>query len=365
MLWASNATAATAGSGQTCGSAALSGTLGAGYTTRYTFTHLGQIWQGPLNGGSTQEQYLYCSTSHPHQITALSPKSGSPTCSSTGTTDYTASYDAYGNLTSRTYPATTTGAPVYNTQDQMVSWRGTTASSSQGEWYLYDSTSNRVLRRSASTGSSGNPATSASTITVYAFGLEEHQYSYSGSGSSATNTNNTYYYSLNSKLLGTLSGISTLTTNFLLTDSVGSVVTTNSNTAGNSAVLGTQVYGPYGNKRTSAGSMGTAKGFTGQYADDLTGFDYYVARYYDPVVARFLSADTVQGNIQGMDPYDYVGGTRRRAMIPPGTVGPCVLCSSVPWLVPPWAQGLISVRKCFRATVWTGAKWANKLLWVR
>ncbi len=322
MVWASNASTATAGSGQTCGTAALSGTLGSSYTTNYVFTHLGQIWQGPLNGGSTQEQYLYCSTSHPHQVTTLSPRSGNPTCSATGTADYSASYDAYGNLTSRTYPATTVGQPVYNAQDQMVSWRGTTSTSSQGEWYLYDSTGNRVLRRSASTASSGNPATSASIITVYAFGLEEHQYSYSGSGSSATNTNNISYYSLNGKLLGTLSGTSTLTTNFLLTDSVGSVVTTISNTAGSAAVLGTQVYGPYGNKRASAGNMGTAKGFTGQYADDLTGFDYYVARYYDPVIARFLSADTVQGNLQGMDPYDYVGGNPETRNDPTGHCWP-------------------------------------------
>jgi RHS repeat-associated protein len=322
MLWASNASSASAGSGQTCGTTALAGTLGGTYTTSYKFTHLGQIWQGPLNGGSTQEQYLYCASGHPHQVTALSPASGSPTCSATGTKDYSAAYDAFGNLTSRTYPATTTGTPAYNNQDQMVSWHGTTSSNSQGEWYLYDSTGNRVLRRSASTTSSGNPATAAATITVYAFGLAEHQYSYSGSGTSATTTNNTYYYSLNGKLLGTLSGTSTLKASFLLTDSVGSVVTTISNTAGSAAVLGTQVYGPYGNKRTSAGSMGTAKGFTGQYADDLTGFDYYVARYYDPVVARFLSADTVQGNMQGMDPYDYVGGNPETRNDPTGHCWP-------------------------------------------
>jgi RHS repeat-associated protein len=207
----------------------------------------------------------------------------------------------------------------------MVTWSSTTPTNSQGEWYLYDSTGNRVLRRSASTTSGGNPSTAAATITVYAFGLEEHTYQYSGSGSSANNSNNTYYYSLNGKLLGTLSGASTLTTNFLLTDSVGSVVSTISNAAGSAAVQGNQVYGPYGNKRYSAGNMGTAKGFTGQYADDLTGFDYYVARYYDPVSARFLSADTVQGDMQGMDPYDYVGGNPETRNDPSGHCWP--LCT--------------------------------------
>jgi hypothetical protein len=35
--------------------------------------------------------------------------------------------------------------------------------------------------------------------------------------------------------------------------------------------------------------------------------DYYVARYYDLVVGRFLSADTVEDNIHGMGLYEYVG----------------------------------------------------------
>jgi uncharacterized protein RhaS with RHS repeats len=40
----------------------------------------------------------------------------------------------------------------------------------------------------------------------------------------------------------------------------------------------------------------------------LTGLDYYGARYYDPVVGVFLSADKVQGNLQEMNPYAYVEG---------------------------------------------------------
>jgi RHS repeat-associated protein len=69
-----------------------------------------------------------------------------------------------------------------------------------------------------------------------------------------------------------------------------------------------QVFGPYGNARYFKGSINTLKGFTGQYADALTGLDYYNARYYDPVAGVFLSADVKQGNAQGMNPYAYVGG---------------------------------------------------------
>ncbi len=40
--------------------------------------------------------------------------------------------------------------------------------------------------------------------------------------------------------------------------------------------------------------MPTALGYTGQYGDAATtGLDYYNARYYDPVLGQFASADTV------------------------------------------------------------------------
>jgi hypothetical protein len=135
-------------------------------------------------------------------LTALSPNSGNPTCSSQGTKTYSASYDAYGNMSNRVTGATTASTLIYNALDQLQRWSGTTASASNEEWYLYDASGNRVLRRSASATSSGNPATASATITVYAFGLEEHAYSYSGSGASATNSGNTYYYRLNGRLIG-------------------------------------------------------------------------------------------------------------------------------------------------------------------
>ena len=155
---------------------------------------------------------------------------------------------------------------------------------------------------------------SGTSITTYAFGLEEHLY-----GATGTNTGNTYYYSLGGRLIGALTGITTLTPQFFLTDALGSIAATFSATAGSAAVLGNQVYGPSGNQRYTQGSMGTAKGYTGQYAD-VTGLDYYNARYYDPVVGLFVSADTVQGNEQGMDPYAYVGGNPETDIDPSGNL---------------------------------------------
>lgn len=344
LVWASNTTAATPGANQTCGSTPLQGAIGSGYTNSFVYTHLGQLWQGPLNGSGTQEQYLYCNSGNPHQLTALAPISNNPTCASPGTTDYSTSYDSSGNVTSRTYPANTTGSLVYNSQDQMMKWSSTTSTNNQEEWYMYDASGNRVLRRSATTASPNDPATAPSTMTVYAFGLEEHVYQYAGSGNSAVNSGNTYYYYLGDQLIGTLSGITAQSTSFMLTDTLGSVISTISNTAGTAAVLGNQEYGPYGNKLYSAGTSGTAKGFTGQYGDDLTGLDYYNARYYDPVVGRFLSADVVQGNQQGDDPYAYVSGNPETHSDPGG------LCGMFDWGCI-WNQHVVQPAKKFVANI--------------
>jgi RHS repeat-associated protein len=194
--------------------------------------------------------------------------------------------DAFGKVSSRSYN-TTTATLSYDGLDQLVKWDNGTGGQEQ---YVYDASGSRVLQRSTVAGTT--------TMTVSAFGTEEHQYNGAG-----VNQANTYSYSLDGHLIGESTGT---TTNIFLTDGLGSVITAISATAGSASVQGNQAYGPYGNTRYQAGSMGTAKGFTGQY-QDATGLDYYNARYYDPVVGRFLSADIVEGNAVGMDPYAYVG----------------------------------------------------------
>ncbi len=286
LIWAGNSgTQPGAGNG-TCGSGTLTNSLtGAGYGTSYVYTHLGQLWQGPQGNSGTPSQYLYCDSSHPHQLTGLY-QSGS-TCSTKTGQSYASSYDAWGNVTSRTVNGTT-ATLSYDGLDNLTMYN---AGSNSQEQYVYDASGERVLRRSTSAGNT--------SMTVYAFGLEEHLYSGSG-----VNQGNTYYYLLGGMLVGESTGSGT---NMFLTDALGSVLETISATANSATVQGNQVYSPYGSSRYQQGNMGTTKGFTGQYNDNVSGLDYYHARYYDPVVGRFLSIDKVSGNMQGMDPYAYVG----------------------------------------------------------
>ncbi len=281
LVWAGNGgTQPSAGTG-TCGSGTLSsGLTGAGYTAPYVYTNLGQIWQGPLNGTGGSEQYLYCDSSHPHQLTGIYPTG--TTCSALSGAVYSASYDAWGNETGRIYNGTT-ATLSYDVLNRLTEYNAGTAGQ---EFYLYDAAGNRVLKRSISGGST--------TLTAYAYGLQELDYTSAGAFSSQTD-----YYSLGGHLIGSTNGTTTI---YDLTDAEGSVLTSLSA----SSVLGEQIYGPYGNQRYIQGTMGTDKGYTGQFHDGVSGLDYYNVRYYDPIANVFLSPDNVQGNQQGVDPYIYV-----------------------------------------------------------
>ncbi len=300
LVWAGNSGTQPSPGNGTCGTGTLSSNLsGAAYNNSYVYTHLGQLWQGPLNGGNTQYQYLYCNSSAPHQLTGMYPLG--TTCANLSGAVYKTSYDSWGNATSRTDNGSAT-TQTFDLLDQLVKWASGTT---QKQWYAYNTSGERTLLRS----SNG----SATTMTVYAFGAEE--YSYDGSGNLQSST---HYYDMGGRLIGELTGGGTQSIDLFLTDALGSVLTTFSNVQNSAAVQGNQVYGPYGTQPYNQGSMGTNKGYTGQYADSLTGFDYYNARYYDPVCGTFLSADPVEGNMQGMNPYAYVDGNPETNTDPTG-----------------------------------------------
>ena len=183
LVWAGNSgTQPGAGNG-TCGTATLSNSLsGANYNNTFVYTHLGQLWQGPVNGTSSQKQYLYCNT-QPHELTGI--YSSGATCSNKTTLVYGSSYDAWGNVTSRTY-SSTTATLSYDLLDHFVSWN---AGSANKDLYVYDASGTRVMRRT--TNGSGT------TMRVYAFGLEQHTYAANGS-----HTSDLYYYSLGRQTAG-------------------------------------------------------------------------------------------------------------------------------------------------------------------
>ncbi|MCP4526377.1 MAG: RHS repeat-associated core domain-containing protein [Aestuariibacter sp.] len=93
---------------------------------------------------------------------------------------------------------------------------------------------------------------------------------------------------------------------YLHGDHLGS---TSLSTNSNGAVVARQLYYPYGEERWSSGTLTTDYGFTGQRRERGIGLYDYNARFYDPALGRFVSADTIvpdPGNPQSFNRYSYV-----------------------------------------------------------
>ena len=73
-------------------------------------------------------------------------------------------------------------------------------------------------------------------------------------------------------------------------------------------VVGRQRYYPYGANRPASAPLPTDYRFTGQRNESTIALYDYGARFYDPVLGRFVSADTVvpePGNPQALNRYSY------------------------------------------------------------
>jgi RHS repeat-associated protein len=102
----------------------------------------------------------------------------------------------------------------------------------------------------------------------------------------------TYYY-LGSKLVAQRkikSQPPSSTLSYILQDHLGSTSVTANATTG--ALVSETKYFPFGSSRPSNYTPPTDKLFTGQCLDQ-TGLYYYGARYYNPEIGRFISADTI------------------------------------------------------------------------
>jgi RHS repeat-associated protein len=99
----------------------------------------------------------------------------------------------------------------------------------------------------------------------------------------------------------------------------GTAMTSNTSGASTSTIK----YFPFGSQRSSTGTIPTDKQFTGQRLD-TTGLYFYNARYYDPTIGRFISADTIVANPadpQCFNRYSYVLNNPLKYVDPTGLYG--------------------------------------------
>ncbi|MBI5343479.1 MAG: RHS repeat protein [Deltaproteobacteria bacterium] len=220
-------------------------------TITHTFDPIGNITYNSQVGN-----YTY-STTQPHAVVQAGA--------------YTYSYDANGNMTGRLG-----GTLTYDYENRLSSLTNGGSTTS----FVYDASGGRVkkITPSSTTAYIGNLYECTSGVCT--------KHIFAGGNRIVTkNPSATYFYHTDH-----------LRSSSVITDASG-------------AKVEEIYYFPFGATRLNSGSVNLKHKYTGQEEDAETGLYYYGARYYDPAIGRFVSADTIipdPTNPQAFNRYSYV-----------------------------------------------------------
>jgi len=118
------------------------------------------------------------------------------------------------------------------------------------------------------------------------------------------------------------------TVDYYEADGLGSIT---SLTAANGTVAQTYTYDSFGKITNSTGSLTNFFRYTAREFDTETNLYYYRARYYDPVIGRFLREDPLKGISDGVNFYEYVQDNPTN-LIDPNGLSPECPCTAAPRL---------------------------------
>ncbi|WP_282993069.1 SpvB/TcaC N-terminal domain-containing protein [Leptospira santarosai] len=253
----------------------------------------------PANG-SVQDEWSYQYTNH--QVTNIdSSKSGADTL--------TLQYDANGNLTrQRDNVKDLTKRIQVDSQDRITQIQDGNNAILGSYWY--DESGFRI-RRSALEEKNNVFANVEILYPSKFYGLE-----FIESENVITSVNNVY---LNGVRIAAMNEAGALA--YYLTDQVDSV----SHVLDDEGNTLSQIqYQPYGETFVQRGDLNFSPKYNSQELDRESGFYFFNARYYDPGIARFTSADTIidgEFDTQGWNRFSYVKGNPIGAKDPTGHLG--------------------------------------------
>jgi RHS repeat-associated protein len=144
---------------------------------------------------------------------------------------------------------------------------------------------------------------------------------------SSTSNMVSYYYAGSTRIaMRTGTGSEATGLKWLLGDHLGSTSYTAEGSTG--AETGEVRYKPWGEDRHTEGTTPTSYRFTGQRSEmGSIGLYFYGARWYDPALGRFSSADTIiPQSTQGTQAWDRYGGMNNNPVKYNDPSGHCILC---------------------------------------
>jgi RHS repeat-associated protein len=271
------------------GTAATTWSTGtAPYRTKWSHTSTGNlsaVATASITGTTaafTNRAYTYADTTHPGAVTSVAPQLGG----TTGVDTY--AYDTSGRMKSKTVAGIATTL-TYNPQQQLI----TSTSGTAVHKYGYDTDGQRSIK------------ITPTTVTAY-FGATELTTPTTGTTAGTITGKRSYTHAGATVALRT--GNAALT--YLFADLQGSATLSVASGLPATASVSRQRYTPYGATRGAANQLPTDHGWLGQTEDDTTGLTYLNARYYDPILSRFLTPDPLlnAGAPTTHNPYTYALG---------------------------------------------------------